>query len=151
MNVIAGKKIGRLVLGLALLPLGACASAFAPKTESQSALAPEIEQLVAANRRYPRWADFPKTPRDLPSPETVRADVDGLSARSSALSAETARIAWTLDDAEAFAQDVTRRVESQRPAAPTLQTEADIEAFGQRLRDRAAAPPPIDRFRRPPN
>ena len=152
MNVSRAKKIAIAALAAAAAPvgLGGCASAFAPRTDDQSSLAPAIEQMVAANRRYPRWEDFPAAPTDLPSNEAVASRVASLQTASTALARDTAAIAWTLDDPAGFAQSVRSRIESSRPSSSTIQTEADVEAFAQRLRDRAAAPPPVDRFRRPP-
>ena len=150
MNVIAGKKIGLAAMGLMSLSLSACASSFAPETDARSPIAPEIQQLVDANRRYPRWEDFPKAPTDLPTGQAVAAQVASLDTASAGLARERAAIPWTLDDPGGFAQSVRSRVEASQPSPATAQTEADVEAFAQRLRDRAVAPPPADRFRRPP-
>ncbi|KQS56615.1 hypothetical protein ASG17_09505 [Brevundimonas sp. Leaf363] len=150
MNVIVGKKIGFAAMGLTALSLSACASAFAPETDARSPLAPEIQQLVDANRRYPRWEDFPKAPTDLPTSEAIASRVASLDSASAGLARERAAIPWTLEDPGGFAESVRSRVEASQPSPATARTVADVEAFAQRLRDRAVAPPPADRFRRPP-
>ena len=150
MNVIVGKKIGLAAMILAPLLTAACASAPLAKEEAVSPLAPAIQELVDANRRYPRWEDFPARPVDVPTSEAIAGQVAGLRGQSTALTQQTAAIDWTLEDPGGFAEAVRSRVEAARPSASTVQTQADVEAFAQRLRDRAVAPPPIDRFSRPP-
>ena len=150
MNVIVGKKIGLAATVLAPLLFSACASAPAAKDEAVSPLAPAIQELVDANRRYPRWEDFPAAPVDVPSSHAIAGQVAALQGQSTALTQQTAAIEWTLQDPGGFAQSVRSRVEASRPSATTVETQADVEAFAQRLRDRAAAPPPVDRFSRPP-
>ena len=128
--------------------LGACADRFAPKTDAASPLAPRVQELVDANRRYPRWADFPASPTDLPDPAQVAANVDRLDTQAGALGGEVARIDWTLENAEALAAETRARV-GETPVSPdSARTAAEIDALAQDLRDRAKAPPPIDR--RPP-
>lgn len=150
MNVIVGKKIGLAAMILVPLLTTACASTPAAKDEAVSPLAPAIQELVDANRRYPRWEDFPATPVDVPTSQAVSTQVASLQGESTALAQQTAAIDWTLEDPGGFAQSVRSRVEASRPSASTVQTQADVEAFAQRLRERAVAPPPIDRFSRPP-
>lgn len=128
--------------------LGGCADRFAPPTDAASPLAPRVQALVDANRRYPSWTNFPASPTDLPDPAQVAANVNHLDSQAGALGGEVARIAWTLPDAETLAAE-TRAVVSDIPVSPdAARTSAEIEALAQDLRDRAKAPPPIDR--RPP-
>lgn len=150
MNVIVGKKIGLAALILAPLLTTACALTRAAEDEAISPLAPTIQELVDANRRYPRWEDFPATPVGVPTSQAISTQVASLQGESTALAQQTAAIDWTLEDPGGFAQAVRSRVEASRPSASTVQTQADVEAFAQRLRARAVAPPPIDRFSRPP-
>ncbi|WP_217431569.1 hypothetical protein [Brevundimonas vesicularis] len=126
-------------------PLSGCIGASASKTEAVSPLAPRIQELVDANRRYPRWEDFPAAPTDLPPVTQVASNVQRLQGDSAMLTSEIARIDWTLGDAEALAAE-TRAAVNAVPVSPdAVRTQADIEAFAQSLRDKAKAPPPLDR------
>ncbi|WP_295244997.1 hypothetical protein [uncultured Brevundimonas sp.] len=126
-------------------PLSGCVGASASKTEAVSPLAPRIQELVDANRRYPRWEDFPAAPTDLPPVTQVASNVQRLQGDSATLTSEIARIDWTLGDAEALAAE-TRAAVNAVPVSPdAVRTQAYIEAFAQGLRDRAKAPPPLDR------
>ena len=126
-------------------PLSGCVGASASRTEAVSPLAPRIQELVDANRRYPRWEDFPAAPTDLPPVTQVASNVQRLQGDSATLTSEIARIDWTLGDAEALAAE-TRAAVNAVPVSPdAVRTQADIEAFAQSLRDRAKAPPPLDR------
>ena len=126
-------------------PMSGCVGASASKTEAVSPLAPRIQELVDANRRYPRWEDFPAAPTGLPPVTQVASNVQRLQGDSATLTSEIARIDWTLGDAEALAAE-TRAAVNAVPVSPdAVRTQADIEAFAQSLRDRAKAPPPLDR------
>lgn len=104
-----------------------------------------VEALVAANRTYPRWADFPAAPSSLPTPEVVAARTADLQGARVRLAGETSAIDWTLGDPEALAAE-TRQAVGAVPVSPdAVRTEAEIEAFARRLRERAKAPPPVDR------
>lgn len=148
MNVFLSKKtILPAMTGLLLLT-GGCVGSFDPQTDATSPLAPRIQQLVDANRAYPRWADFPATPTDLPQPSQVAANVRTLNADSGALATQVAGIDWTLNsDPAAFVESINRRFDPARMAPIGAQTPEEIEAFAAALRRRAAAPPPIDRQR----
>lgn len=150
MNVSPKKILARMMavglIGVAgLAGLGACAGPFTAETDSLSPVAPRVQQLVDANREYPRWEDFPKAPTDLPQPVQVAARVNTLNESSGGLADEVSRIEWTLGDAAAFESGVASRIDAQQMAPVTAQTGADIEAYAQAQRERAKAPPPIDR------
>lgn len=145
MNAQFCKKTG-LVVAVALAPsLTACAAAFAPKIDESSPLAPRIEALVAANRHYPKWSDFPAAPEALPPASRIAANVATLEGQGTALEGQVAGIDWTLGDPEALAAETRARVGSVPVSPDALKSQADIDAFAQSLRDRAKAPPPIDR------
>lgn len=145
MNAPMRKKTFRRAAALlALLPLGACAGSFAPRTDETSPLAPRIATLVAENRDYPRWEDFPKATESL-APTQVAERVSGLNAASGLLAQDAARIEWTLSDPDAFAADVARQIEATPVDPVSANTLAEIEAFAESLRQRGKAPPPVDR------
>ncbi|MNK09684.1 hypothetical protein D3C87_276530 [compost metagenome] len=148
MNVFLSKKtILPAMTGLLLLT-GGCVGSFDPQTDATSPLAPRIQELVDTHRAYPRWADFPATPTDLPPPTQVAAAVGTLNADSGALATQVAGIDWTLDsDPAAFVESISRRFDPARMAPIGAQTPDEVEAFAESLRRRAAAPPPIDRPR----
>jgi hypothetical protein len=125
--------------------LGACGAPFAAKTDPQSPLTERIQGLVDANREYPRWADFPAAPTDVPDTAVIAAQVAGLDQTGEALNRSVAAIDWTLaDDPNAWADGVRRRVEGARMSVGTARTAAEIDAFVRSLRERSEPPPPID-------
>lgn len=152
MNALMLKKTGltaalAAALGAPLL-LGGCVGAFEPRTDATSPVAPRVQQLVDENRQYPRWADFPETSAPLPAPAMIAADVGRLESRNAALTADVARIEWTLNqDPAAFVDSVSRRIDASQMSPLTLRTPEEVEAFAEELRRRAKAPPPIDRPR----
>ncbi|MFT4954818.1 MAG: hypothetical protein ACI8U3_001192 [Brevundimonas sp.] len=125
--------------------VGACGAPFAAKTDPQSPLTERIQGLVDANREYPRWADFPSAPTDVPDAGVIAAQVAGLDQTGEALNRSAAAIDWTLnDDPEAYASEIRRRVEGARMSVDTARTAAEVEAFARSLRERSEPPPPID-------
>ncbi|HUH10644.1 MAG TPA: hypothetical protein VLZ73_08845 [Brevundimonas sp.] len=148
MNVFLSKKtIVPAMTGL-LLATGGCVGSFDPKTDATSPLAPRVQELVDAHRQYPRWADFPAAPTDLPQPAQVATNVQALNAESGTLASQVAGIDWTLDsDPAAFLESIQQRFDPARMAPIGAQTPDEVEAFAETLRRRAAAPPPIDRPR----
>lgn len=148
MNVFLSKKTILLAMTGLLLPAGGCVGSFDPQTDATSPLAPRIQQLVDANRNYPRWADFPAAPTDVPQPAQVAANVGALNADSGALAGQVAQIDWTMDsDPTAFIESIQQRFDPAKMAPIGAQTPEEVEAFAETLRRRAAAPPPIDRPR----
>lgn len=146
MNAPRLKKMLRLGAVLAIGPsVAACAGSFDPPTDADSPAAARVEALVAAHRQYPRWEDFPPAPTGLPQPADIAARVGQLEVDKGALAADVARIDWTLDDPAGFAAMVTSRIDAALVSPVTAVTQADIEDFARRLRERATAPPPIDR------
>ena len=142
MNASAMKILG---ISAVCTSLAACGSRFAAETEPTSPLSGRIQGLVDANREYPRWADFPAMPTDVPQPEAVAAQVAGLDRTGEALDQSVAAIDWTLTgDPNAWASGVRSRVEGARMSVGTARTAAEIEAFARSLRERSEPPPPID-------
>ncbi|WP_333591873.1 hypothetical protein [Brevundimonas sp.] len=146
MNASRLKKMTAAVAGLGLgLGLTACAGSFVAETDAQSPLAPRVQQIVDTHRVYPRWADFPATPSDLPRPVELATRVDALNASSAVLDGEAARLEWTLSDPAAFVAQVNRRIQAAPVSPMSAQTQEEIEALAERLRQRATAPPPVPR------
>lgn len=146
MNASVIKKMSRLAFtAVAALTAAGCAGSFVGKGTQDAAMAPTVETLVAANRSYPRWADFPRASTDLPTDAEVASRIGGLSTTGSALAADVARIDWLLGDPAAFAEAVNRRIDAHAMAPITAGTLAEIEAFAEAARRRAEAPPPIPR------
>ncbi|WGM31078.1 hypothetical protein [Brevundimonas sp. NIBR11] len=146
MNAHQAKKIvGGLAVAASLVGLGGCASAFNPETDAASPVAPRVQALVDANREYPRWEDFPRSSEPLPEPVEVASRVGALRSSGSDLAAEAARIDWQLGDPTAFAAEVNSRVDAQQISPVTAETQAEVEAFARRTRQRGTAPPPVDR------
>lgn len=146
MNARRAKKIvGGLAIATAVTALGGCAGAFNPPTDAASPLAPRVQALVDANRRYPQWADFPRSNEPLPTAAEIAAQVQGLQGAGGELATEAARIEWTMTDPAAFSAEVNSRIDAQQVSPVTAETQAEVEAFAESLRRRATAPPPVDR------
>jgi hypothetical protein len=126
--------------------LGGCVGAFDPAVDPRSPAAARVEALVAANREYPRWADFPRQSEPLPAPVEIAARVDALEGASGELAAAAARIEWqTTGDAAAYAEAARARVAAVEVDPVTAETASEIEDFARRARERGRAPPPIPR------
>ena len=150
MNAHPAKKIGGALLAVsALMGLSACLGTLDPSTDGASPVAPRIQALVDANRTYPRWVDFPRSSQPMPVPVEVAARVGSLQQSGSTLAEEAARIEWTLGDPDEFAADVNSRIDAQAMSPVTAETQAEVEAFAERTRQRGTAPPPIDRSQPP--
>jgi hypothetical protein len=148
MNVFLSKKTILPAMTGLLLATGGCVGSFDPQTDMTSPVAPRVQELVDAHRDYPRWADFPATPTDVPQPAQVAANVNALNTDSSALASQVAKIDWTLTgDPAAFVESIQQRFDPAKMAPIGAQTPDEVEAFAEALRRRAAAPPPIDRPR----
>lgn len=117
-----------------------------PTSESSSPLTPRIDQIVAEKRDYPRLEDFPAAPVNVPDAAYVRSAVGQLEQSQSALDTQVASIDWALTESpEQYVAQVRERLASDQVTIPTADTPAEIEAFADSLRQRAKAPPPIDR------
>lgn len=144
MNVNLVKIVLQPVVAVALCAaLSACA--FDPPADPTSPLATRIDSIVAENRDYPRWQDFPDAPVNVPDVAHVRTAVTGLEASQGTLNREVAAIDWELGDAETYVASIRQRLAADNVEVPTLDTPAQIEAFAASLRQRAKAPPPVDR------
>ena len=146
MNAQQAKKIiGGLAIPAAALVLGGCAGAFNPETDAASPIAPRVQALVDANRTYPRWENFPRSSEPLPEPVEVASRVGRLGGDGTDLAAEAARIEWQTGDPVELAAEINGRIDAQAIAPVTAETQAEVEAFAARTRQRGTAPPPVDR------
>lgn len=146
MNALIQKIGSVLLLAVCASVLTACASSFNPRTDETSPVAARVQALVDANREYPRWADFPKSSEPAPTPTAIAAEVNTLRVTRGALAGEVARIDWTLtDDPAAFAEALRSRVAATAVAPATQQTQAEIDEYLRRARERGRAPPPVTR------
>lgn len=146
MNALIQKIGSVLLMAVCASALTACASSFNPRTDETSPVAARVQALVDANREYPRWADFPKSSEAAPTPTAIAAEVNTLRVTRGALAGEVARIDWTLtDDPAAFAEALRARVAATAVAPVTQQTQAEIDEYLRRARERGRAPPPITR------
>jgi hypothetical protein len=142
------RKIAALTSAVLLTGgLTACVtSAFDPATDASSPIAPRVQALVDANREYPRWADFPKSLEPLPAPVAIATQVNTLRVTNAGLAGEVSRIDWQeTGDPAAYAAEVQARVNAVPVAPVTAETQAEMDAFLARTRERGRAPPPVDR------
>ena len=148
MNARVLKKIVPTTAGLAGaagLLVGCVATPFDTVTDDASPVSARVDALVAANREYPRWQDFPPEPVGLPSATQIAGEVNTLGVTRQALAGEVAAIEWDAEDPAALAAAIQSRVDRSLAAPIAVQTRGDIEAEAARLRQRATPPPPIDR------
>lgn len=146
MNARLAKKIlGALVGASAAVTVSGCATGFNPETDATSPVAPRVQALVDANRVYPRWENFPRSGESLPEPAEIAARVGVLNAGATDLASEVARIEWQTGDPAAFAAEVNSRIDAQAVSPVTAETQAEVEEFVRRTRQRGTAPPPVDR------
>lgn len=138
MNVPQSKKM--FLCALAAAGLSGCAGAFEADTDPTSTVGPRVQALVDENRTYPKWEDFPSTPAGLPTAIEVARSVNTLRVTGGALNGEVGRLEWSLQDPAAFEREMAERAAASQPGTATMQTQAEIEAFAQSLRDRARAP-----------
>lgn len=146
MNASIRKIAAIVTAAVASGGLASCAGSFNPQTDATSPIAPRVQALIDANREYPRWADFPRSVDPVPEPMAIAAQVNTLRVTGGALAGEVSRIDWTLtDDPAVFAAGVRARVDSVAVSPVTQETQAEIDAFVRRARERGRAPPPMDR------
>jgi hypothetical protein len=145
MNALIRKNAALCVVLTGAGLLSACGTAFSPRTDTTSPVAPQVQALVDANREYPRWEDFPRAAA-APDPTAIAVQVNTLRVSGGALAGEAARIDWqTSGDAATFARQVQERVAATPVAPASAQTQAEIEARMRAARERGRAPPPINR------
>jgi hypothetical protein len=139
----------RLAAALVLAGATGGCMAYDPFNQTIDPTSPAAQRVGVQTRTdmaYPRWADFPAEPRNVPTATDIRNRVLGLEASELELNRQVAAIAWTLtpEDGAPWAERTRNRIDPRlsRPARPDEATEA--VAWAQRMRERAAPPPPID-------
>ena len=147
MNARGIKNIGRTgALVAALIVTSACAVPVGPfdtRTDA-SPLTARVDALVAENRTYPRWEDFPGAPVDPPQPARIAAEVAGLEGTGAALDQQVSALTWDVADAAALGVAIQSRINAGYATPATAQTAAEVEAFARRLRERSEPPPPLN-------
>lgn len=125
--------------------LGGCVTALDYAESPDPSETARIAEIVRANAVYPRWEDFPTPLEDGPSADEAEAAVAQVRTIGVAQEAEAAALDWSIDDPGAFSAAITARVREVPVSADARRTQAEIEAFAARLRERGRAPPPIPR------
>lgn len=138
------RRTALLTLAAAAAGLSGCASMdpFERQTDPSSAAAAEVNRTVASQREYPRWSRFPKTPEQVPPPESFAVQVAALQTSQDALIADAGKIRWYLTgDTRAWARSVHGVIDPQyaQPAPPGAM--ADAEAWARALREKVVPPP----------
>ena len=120
----ASKRLLTGILGAgACLVLAACASS-----------APEGS--------YPTFAAIPVAPTDVRPLAGWRDSVAGISAAGAKLNAETAPSTFSLNDTEAFAEAMRRKLDAGGPpVTDAAVSRAEADAFSRSIRARATPPP----------
>lgn len=126
----------------------ACVSVdpFDRTADPTSPAAARVEALARANTEFPRWADFPDAPRNVPTAADIRNRVMGLEADETRLNTELAAIVWTLgpDDLEPWAERTRNRMDLRLAQTLDPEAAADARAWAESQRRRAVPPPPLD-------
>ena len=88
---------------------------------------------------FPKFADIPKIPTDIPPPSAWRAEVADLQHRKARVVAEAAALPAPLADTELFAD--RSRALAKAPLEPAPDSDQQTEADAAALRERATPPP----------
>lgn len=125
------------------LTLGGCLAhdPFAPPTDPASAAAQQVNEAAARDMPYPRWADFPAAPTDVPTAGEFAMRVVATEEARTILEAQARDLVWTLDDSEGWAtaqRSLVNRELAEPAAADAL---AQTEAWAAAARAEAVPPP----------
>lgn len=141
------RPMSAVALVLGVLSLGACASAsgrqlFAdvPVNPTSPAKA-EIEAVLAKPGPFPTFADIPTAPADLPTADSIKAEVEEQQTEARYVTNSTAPETWNLDASEAFAARAMADAKASDVSAPTDAEIAESERFIAAAKARAKAPP----------
>lgn len=121
-------------------------SPFNQEIDPTSPAAQRVAALARADDSYPRWADFPAAPQNVPTATDIRNRVLELEAAEALLDRQVEAIDWTLneDDGDPWAIRTRNRIDPRlsRPVDPDAVAEA--VAWARRMRERSEPPPPIN-------
>jgi hypothetical protein len=114
---------------------------FAMPADPQSAAAQQVNEAAAQDRPFPRWADFPAAPRDVPTAEDFRMRVVETEEAQRILAAQASQLQWELDNTESWAE-ATRSLVDAGLAEPAPADAAQLtEAWAAAARAKAVPPP----------
>lgn len=114
---------------------------FAPPTDPASAAARQVNEAAARDMPYPRWAEFPAAPTDVPTAGEFAMRVVATEEARAILEAQARELVWTLDDSEGWAtaqRGLINRELAEPAAADAL---AQTEAWAAAVRAEAVPPP----------
>lgn len=114
---------------------------FAPPTDPQSAAAVQVNEAAARDRPYPRWADFPAKPKDVPTAEQFGMRVVETEEAKAILEAQARDLVWTLEDTEGWATMARGFVDPRLSQPAPADSRAQTEAWAAEMRARATPPP----------
>jgi len=139
----------RLVAAVALAGAVSGCMAYDPFNQTidpNSPAAQRVAALARADQSYPRWADFPAAPQNVPTDADIRNRVLGLETAELQLNRQVSAIDWTLTEAdgEPWAIRSRNRIDPRlaRPVDPDVLAEA--LTWARRMRERSEPPPPIN-------
>ncbi len=138
------KPAFRLMI-VSILGLGGCAALPQPFDAPIDKSSPAAASAAAAAKGakvYPRWAEFPEAPKDVPSLATIKGRVEAVEKVDAQLHAETEALVWELTDPEAFARQNLARIDKAQ--MDRIEKEPiDIVAWAKKHRDKVQPPAPI--------
>lgn len=130
--------LGALSLGACVSPSGRQVFAEVPVNPTSPAKA-DIEAVLARPGGFPTFASIPTPPADLPTPESIKAQVEEEQTEALYVTNSTAPETWDLDANDAFA--ARARADAGDLQAPTEAELAESAAFVANAKARAKAPP----------
>lgn len=137
---------GGLGLSLGVLAVGGCVHE--PDVASRSLIQPgskiaqAIAEVKATPSAYPKLADIPAMPQDIPSAEDFAAAVASLDASAATLDRTLSTAPRSSPPDPDWAASVLRSSGLEGITPPAESTRAETEALAAELRRRAMPPPP---------
>ena len=137
------------LIGLAAtLGLGGCVEVArvdpfaAGGVDPHSAVAAQVRAASDLAGAYPRFSALPPAPTDVRAPAAWRAAVADAWTLKLQTETDAARIPFTLNDSQAWADAELATIPADQAAPPAPDSEAQTEAFATAMRARATPPPP---------
>ncbi|MFN3230337.1 MAG: hypothetical protein ACK41P_10840 [Asticcacaulis sp.] len=142
------KRRSQSALGLMILSalaLSGCAALPQPFDAPIDKTSPAAASAAAAAKSakvYPRWAEFPEAPKDVPSLAEIKGRVESVEKVQATLQLETDALVWELTDPDAYAKVHLARFDKN--LMDRIEKEpVDIEAWAKKNRDKVQPPAPI--------